>query len=106
MTMEDKKQTGSPWRGFLPRGRMATMMVIGVAIVAFAIGMLLGGDGTTASYDGDGHDPSAVVGPAEPTAWTCSMHPQIQLPTEGKCPICFMDLIPVETSGGDELEPR
>ncbi|MHC4386066.1 MAG: efflux RND transporter periplasmic adaptor subunit [Planctomycetota bacterium] len=31
--------------------------------------------------------------------WTCSMHPQIQQPKPGKCPICFMDLIPV---GGDE----
>lgn len=27
--------------------------------------------------------------------WTCSMHPQIKLPKPGKCPICFMDLIPV-----------
>ncbi len=29
--------------------------------------------------------------------WTCSMHPQIRQPKPGKCPICFMDLIPVET---------
>ncbi len=28
--------------------------------------------------------------------WTCSMHPQIQLPEPGKCPICFMELIPLE----------
>lgn len=28
--------------------------------------------------------------------WTCSMHPQIQLPQSGKCPICFMDLIKLE----------
>ncbi len=27
--------------------------------------------------------------------WTCSMHPQIKLTKPGKCPICFMDLIPV-----------
>ncbi len=27
--------------------------------------------------------------------WTCSMHPQIRQPKPGKCPICFMDLIPV-----------
>jgi Cu(I)/Ag(I) efflux system membrane fusion protein len=33
------------------------------------------------------------------------MHPQIRLPKPGKCPICFMDLIPIETGGG-ELEPR
>lgn len=29
--------------------------------------------------------------------WTCSMHPQIRLPNPGKCPICYMDLIPLET---------
>ena len=29
------------------------------------------------------------------TIWTCSMHPQIQLPESGQCPICFMDLIEV-----------
>ena len=34
------------------------------------------------------------------------MHPQIKLPKAGKCPICFMDLIPL-TSGSDEgLGPR
>ncbi len=32
----------------------------------------------------------------EQTWWTCSMHPQIRQPKPGKCPICFMDLIPVE----------
>jgi len=30
--------------------------------------------------------------------WTCAMHPQIRQPKPGKCPICFMDLIPVATT--------
>jgi len=34
------------------------------------------------------------------------MHPQIKLPKPGKCPICFMDLIPLQTSGHDDLGPR
>ena len=29
--------------------------------------------------------------------WSCSMHPNIQLPRPGKCPICGMDLIPVQS---------
>lgn len=40
------------------------------------------------------------------TVWTCSMHPQIKLPKKGKCPICFMDLIPLDThheSGGERV---
>jgi len=35
----------------------------------------------------------------KPTFWTCSMHPQIQQPKPGKCPLCAMDLIPI---GGAE----
>ena len=34
------------------------------------------------------------------TVWTCSMHPQIRQFKPGKCPICFMDLIPVATEDG------
>lgn len=30
------------------------------------------------------------------TVWTCSMHPQIKADGPGKCPICFMDLIPLD----------
>ena len=32
--------------------------------------------------------------------WTCSMHPQIKLPEPGACPICGMDLIPLEQDDG------
>jgi membrane fusion protein, copper/silver efflux system len=32
--------------------------------------------------------------------WTCSMHPQIRQPDPGLCPICNMDLIPLEADGG------
>ena len=34
------------------------------------------------------------------------MHPQIKLPKPGKCPICFMDLIPLDRDVGEELGPR
>ena len=40
------------------------------------------------------------------TIWTCSMHPQIKLPKPGKCPICGMDLIPLETDTDDDTGPR
>ena len=35
--------------------------------------------------------------------WTCSMHPQIRQNKPGKCPICFMDLIPV--TSGENTKP-
>jgi len=31
--------------------------------------------------------------------WTCSMHPQVRQPNPGLCPICEMDLIPLQDSG-------
>ena len=33
------------------------------------------------------------------TIWTCAMHPQIRMPEPGKCPICGMDLIPLNQAG-------
>ncbi len=38
--------------------------------------------------------------------WTCSMHPQIRQNEPGKCPICGMDLIPLEeeTDQSDPME--
>ncbi|HRJ46300.1 MAG TPA: efflux RND transporter periplasmic adaptor subunit [Opitutaceae bacterium] len=39
--------------------------------------------------------------------WTCSMHPQIRQPGPGKCPICAMDLIPIESGdSGADHSPR
>lgn len=35
--------------------------------------------------------------------WTCSMHPQIRKNEPGKCPICGMNLIPVDEVGDDPL---
>ncbi len=32
------------------------------------------------------------------TIWTCSMHPQIRMEKPGKCPICGMNLIPLQSS--------
>jgi len=54
------------------------------------------------------HPHEAATGEGEAPAeegrilyWSCSMHPQINLPEKGKCPICSMDLIPIrETAKG------
>ena len=66
-----------------------------VAAVAFGLGgWLLGGsDAPTRSADIHDHGDDA-----EQTLWTCSMHPQIRQSEPGQCPICGMDLIPVERS--------
>lgn len=42
----------------------------------------------------------------EPTIWTCSMHPQIQQPEPGDCPICGMDLIALKSAANKDDGPR
>ncbi len=43
----------------------------------------------------------------EETVWTCSMHPQIRLEEPGLCPLCAMDLIPLQSnsSGDASIDP-
>lgn len=43
---------------------------------------------------------------ASDQVWTCSMHPQIRQNEPGQCPICGMDLIPLEEEGGDDAGPN
>src|SRR5664280_1654525 len=38
------------------------------------------------------------------TIWTCAMHPQIRMTEPGKCPICGMQLIPLN-QGGTNSDP-
>ncbi|MFY9151451.1 MAG: efflux RND transporter periplasmic adaptor subunit [Prolixibacteraceae bacterium] len=42
---------------------------------------------------------------AEHQIWTCSMHPQIRMEKPGQCPLCGMDLIPVQSATA-ELDPN
>lgn len=51
--------------------------------------LIFGGNET----DDAGHDHAEV---GEETIWTCSMHPEIRRNEPGDCPICGMDLIPVD----------
>jgi Cu(I)/Ag(I) efflux system membrane fusion protein len=91
--------TGRP----IPRGKAGIISLAVVAVVAFSLGLLLsGGDNHQNGEEAAGNSTEASV----PEVWTCSMHPQIQLPKQGKCPICGMDLIPLETGSGDDLGPR
>ena len=78
--------------------------IVAAMIVVFVAGRLSGG---RAIPDGHGHDGAhESSAPKKDTIWTCSMHPQIQLPKPGKCPICSMALIPLESGTDDEAGPR
>jgi len=76
--------------------------MVALVAAAFAAGGLVGGGDEV-----PGHGPEGAGAAADQaTVWTCAMHPQIQLPNPGKCPICFMDLIPLESHEEEAPGPR
>ncbi len=68
------------------------------------LGLLLGWliFGRTNENQMDEHNHSELAD--SETTWTCSMHPQIRQGEPGDCPICGMDLIPLE-SENNEIDP-
>lgn len=86
----------------------AAVVALVLIIIAFAIGIWLGyglapeTKPSTQAASGSGDSDSA-----KPTMYTCSMHPTVRLPNpDDKCPICFMDLIPVASGSSDEEGER
>lgn len=77
-----------------------------IAALTLAAGLLLGwlifgGSGNKAK-DEHQHETVEVAGEV---IWTCSMHPQIRQNEPGDCPICGMDLIPLEDEQDSEIDP-
>jgi Cu(I)/Ag(I) efflux system membrane fusion protein len=60
-------------------------------------GFILGGLVFPRSQKGDTKQ-EQITKESKETIWTCAMHPQIRMDHPGKCPICGMDLIPLEQS--------
>lgn len=77
---------------------MAATVAVLLIVTAFVAGYRIG------RPDDKPASPSAADVPNAPSSgrqmYTCSMHPWIRLPDpNAKCPICFMDLIPVTNDG-------
>jgi Cu(I)/Ag(I) efflux system membrane fusion protein len=78
--------------------------VLLLVLIAFVAGALIRGGREPGWNARVPEGPGGVeTAKQETRLWTCSMHPQIKLAKPGKCPICFMDLIPLEV-GEDEGE--
>ncbi|HEX9825295.1 MAG TPA: efflux RND transporter periplasmic adaptor subunit, partial [Flavobacteriaceae bacterium] len=74
--------------------------MVGILVIGILLGWLFfGGSDTPASE----HQHESSEGME--TIWTCSMHPQIQMKEPGQCPLCGMDLIPLE-SNGSAIDPN
>lgn len=95
MTVE---QSFQPWWKCWLRNNWKALTIAGVF---FSLGLYLGwrGQKEEAPHTRHNHGPT-IQAPKKKTIWTCSMHPQIRMPKPGKCPICFMDLIPLQDDGG------
>lgn len=50
-------------------------------------------------------EPDQLAETSNNAIWTCSMHPQIRMLQPGKCPICGMDLIPLNQSDTSYIDP-
>ena len=76
------------------RAGLVAALVTGLALT-FALGRCsVGSDAKpTSAAGGDDHD-------GEATVWSCSMDPQVRSLEPGKCPICGMDLVPLD--GGED----
>jgi Cu(I)/Ag(I) efflux system membrane fusion protein len=75
-------------------------ITIGLILIAFFLGLWIPNGDSTAKVATNNESHSS-----ETQVWTCSMHPNVQLPVSGQCPICFMDLIPLESESGS-LQPN
>ena len=76
------------------------ILYIGLAVIGGLLaGYLIFGNNSNKGL-AEEHDHSQEM--ASGQMWTCSMDPQVMQPEPGACPICGMDLIPVE-SGADGL---
>ena len=74
------------------KGRPRLLVLIIAIILSFGLGYLF--RGSPSETGPAGHEQTEAV----VKFWTCSMHPQIQQPGPGLCPLCAMDLIPISDS--------
>ena len=71
------------------------LIAAGILILGIIIGNITSGDKIEATHEEGEHD---YVQDAITKLWTCSMHPQIKMEKPGNCPICGMELIPLDGS--------
>ena len=82
--------------------------LIVVAIIALAVGLgagyaIFGKNANNVSASMDAHDHNEEASSSDSgKIWTCSMHPQIKQNEPGDCPLCGMDLIPLEENTSND----
>jgi Cu(I)/Ag(I) efflux system membrane fusion protein len=81
------------------KGIINILLPLLTLVIGGLIGYMICG-GTSMEHD---HEATEIVSNASgEEIWTCSMHPQIRMSEPGICPICEMDLIPLDNSMGSD----
>lgn len=70
------------------------LVIVGSILLGLLLGWILFG-GNSASSETN-HKQHVASKHSEENIWTCSMHPQIRQSEPGDCPICGMELIPLQ----------
>lgn len=83
--------------------RKTIIIVLSTLTIGLLLGWLIFG-GTKNNLKSENEADSLEV--AKETIWTCSMHPQIRQNEPGACPICGMDLIPLEEDDNEGIDPN
>lgn len=94
----DDKAPGTAWTGYLARIKRRQGLWIGVVVIvitAFFAGRACAPGASPADEHAD-HQHGEEEAASE---YVCPMHPQVRQSEPGTCPICFMDLVPVESGG-------
>jgi membrane fusion protein, copper/silver efflux system len=93
-----------------PVGRHVTLVAVVMLVIGAGIGFVLhGATPNAAPISATAASGPAAVAAAENagvTDWTCAMHPQIHSDKPGLCPICGMDLIPVNKNSAESSSSR
>ncbi|MFN8240995.1 MAG: efflux RND transporter periplasmic adaptor subunit [Bacteroidales bacterium] len=71
-------------------------------VILFIAGLVIGS--IVFKQRPDSKDETAVHN-HEAEVWTCAMHPQIRMDKKDKCPICGMDLVPLNSISSTETDP-
>ncbi len=84
--------------------RKTIIVAVSTLVVGLLLGWLIFGGSQSKTTKEQQHEyiEEEVVGE---TIWTCSMHPQIRQNETGDCPICGMDLIPLENDQNSGIDP-
>ncbi len=73
-------------------------------VIGLSLGSIFFGSSGSKNPVQHNHSGTEIV---NETIWTCSMHPQIRQNKPGDCPICGMDLIPVDNqTAGENIDPN